>query len=83
MISKLFGCVRSVMILFIVVSSVLLAQNNHLQTFHKLVDKEWVGHYVDSEDSHYVHRVKFEYILNGQAVKETKIVDELQFEMET
>jgi len=82
-ITKLSISVKSIMILFIIASSVSLAQNSHLQTFHKLVDKEWVGHYVDSEDSHYVHKVKFEYILNGQAVKETKIVDELQFEMET
>ncbi len=83
MITKLSISVKSIMILFIIASSVSLAQNSHLETFHKLVDKEWVGHYVDSEDSHYVHKVKFEYILNGQAVKETKIVDELQFEMET
>ncbi len=41
------------------------------------------GHYSNPEDSHYVHQLKFESILEGNAVILTKKVEELGFEMHT
>jgi hypothetical protein len=70
-------------VLVLTLSSTAFAQNEHLKLFHKIVDKDWVGHYVESEDSHYVHKLNFEFILDGNAIVETKKVDELGFEMIT
>lgn len=60
-----------------------LAQLMPIQIFDSFVDKNWEGHYVGSEDSIYLHQIKWDYILDSMAVKETKIVAELNFEMET
>ncbi len=54
-----------------------------LEVFGPLVGQTWVGHYSNPEDSHYVHVLRFETILDGRAVRMSKNVDELFFELET
>lgn len=60
-----------------------IAQLAGLQIFERYVNKSWEGHYMNSEDSIYLHQIKWDYVLDSMAVKETKIVAELNFEMET
>lgn len=59
------------------------AQTTAFEIFKPLTGKVWEGHYVDSEDSVYTHHVEWHYLLGSRAVKEVKIVDELDFLMET
>ena len=75
--------IKNCMLLFILLSSTCLSQGNSLQIFNQFIGKNWTGHYIDSEDSLYVHKIKWENILNSKGVKETKNVAELGFEMET
>lgn len=59
------------------------SQNQLEDMFKQLVNKEWEGHYVNSEDSVYTHQLRFEYTLAKKVVKEMKDVPELDFHMET
>lgn len=59
------------------------AQSSSLQIFEQFMDKNWTGHYMNSEDSGLVHSISWEYILNEKGVKETKSVPEVGFKMET
>jgi len=59
------------------------AQSGSLQIFEQFIDKDWTVHYIDSEDSALTHKIYWEYILNSKGVKETKVVPEVGFKMET
>lgn len=41
------------------------------------------GHYANPEDSHYLHKLRFDFILDGHTLVLSKEVTELNFEMET
>jgi len=56
---------------------------DNLAILGPFIGETFVGHYSNPEDSHYVHVVTFEPILDGQAVRMSKTVDELSFAMET
>lgn len=60
-----------------------LAQNNPMQVFEQYMNKCWEGHYVGSEDSVYIHEIKWEFLLDSMAVMESKEVGELGFKMKT
>lgn len=59
------------------------SQNNPLAIFNDLIDKEWIGHYHNSEDSNLVHILIWHYDLDKKIVKAIKTVPELKFKMET
>jgi len=65
--------------------NVLYSQESEsdLSVYYNLLNKTWVGHYVESEDSALVHVISWQPILKGNAIKELKRVTELEFEMET
>lgn len=74
----------NVILLFvIIIGSRSFAQNTSLQFFEPYCDKSWTGNYINSEDSAYVHLIRWEYFLDSKFVKETKTVPELGFKMET
>jgi len=54
-----------------------------LSIFEDFTDKEWVGHYQNSEDSNLIHIIKWEYDLDKHVVNMIKTVPELDFRMET
>ena len=54
-----------------------------LAIFNDYVDKEWVGHYVGSEDSIYTHYISWKFDKNDNSVKETKNVPELGYHQKT
>ena len=51
--------------------------------FDDFVNKEWTGHYMNSEDSNIVHQIKWEKTLDTKVIKEIKIAPEVSFEMHT
>lgn len=57
--------------------------DNRLAILQPLIDREWVGHYVGSADSSLTHKVHWETILDGKAVKKTKSVPDADFEGHT
>ena len=63
-------------------STVAHGQNN-LTIFDDFIDKVWIGHYQDSEDSLIIHTIKWNYDLNKQVIKEIKVVPEVSFYCET
>lgn len=75
-----------------VIALILFMQNNivysqedesPLSAYNNYLNKIWVGHFVDSEDSALVHQISWEPILKGNAIKEIKRVPGLSFVMET
>lgn len=68
---------------FFILNSACLAQSNPFQIFEPLTGKAWQGHYVGSEDSIYLHQIRWEYQLDSMVVVETKEVPELNFKMIT
>jgi hypothetical protein len=57
--------------------------DENMAIFGSFVGHSFVGHYSNPEDSHYVHVLKIEPTLDGHAVRISKNVEELSFEMET
>ena len=54
-----------------------------LSIFKPIAGKVWLGHYDDSETSHFNHLMKWTPILEGKAIRARKEVPELDFSMET
>ncbi len=54
-----------------------------LAIFNDYVDKEWVGHYVGSEDSIYTHYISWTFEKKDKAVTEIKNVPELGYHQKT
>lgn len=79
---KNFAVVLSCVLLVLSLESTS-GQENQLSAFENLTAHDWIGHYVDSEDSNLTHNVTFEYHLGSRAVVQKKIVPEIGFEMET
>ena len=50
-------------IIFLLNTTVIYSQNN-LTIFDDFIDKVWIGHYQDSEDSLIIHTIKWNYDLN-------------------
>ncbi|MCK5079732.1 MAG: hypothetical protein KAR09_07290 [Bacteroidales bacterium] len=78
-----FTLVSSFLVPLLFSSVPCAAQNNSIDIFKPLTGKNWEGHFVNSEDSIYTHHIKWEYMPGFKAVKETKSVPDLGFEMET
>lgn len=57
--------------------------DNRLAVLQPLLGQEWIGHYVDSPDSHLTHTVRWENILDGTAVLKTKSVPDANFVSQT
>jgi hypothetical protein len=57
--------------------------HGRLEFLQPLVGQKWLGHYSDPESAHLNHYLEWESSLEGQAVKVTKRVPELNFIMET
>ena len=57
--------------------------SDHLAFLQPLIGKAWLGHYDNPEDAHFDHHIVWDPILEGQAVRATKEVPELNFTMET
>lgn len=75
----------SAILIMLTLRSTGFCQNieKELAIFNDFVDKEWVGHYVDSEDSIYIHYISWKFDQNNKAVKESKNVPELGYHQET
>lgn len=71
------------MSIFMIAAISAKSQTKPLDLFKPLIGKVWEGHYVNSEDSIYTHHIEWIYLLGSRAVKESKIVDELDFVMDT
>lgn len=56
---EFYKYIFNIIILLLSVNSNIRSQNYLLKIFQKLVDKEWIGHYVESEDSHLVHLIEY------------------------
>lgn len=54
-----------------------------LAIFNNYINKDWVGHYVDSEDSIYKHYIRWTFDKKNKAVIETKNVPELGYYQKT
>lgn len=54
-----------------------------LAIFNNYINKDWVGHYIDSEDSIYKHYISWKFDKKNKAVIETKNVPELGYHQET
>lgn len=80
---RLIAIITIIIIISCVTGISANAQSDALDIFNPLTGKVWKGHYVDSEDSIYTHLIEWEYLLGSKAVKETKTVDELDFQMIT
>lgn len=50
-----------------------------LEFLAPLINRTWVGHFVGPADSTLTHRVRWEPILDGKAVRRTKLVPEASF----
>lgn len=50
-----------------------------LEFLAPLINRTWIGHFVGSADSTLTHRVRWDAILDGQAVRRTKFVPEVGF----
>jgi hypothetical protein len=59
------------------------SQKEQLKFFEVFMDHQWKGHYINSEDSALLHELSWEYGLDSSYVKQTKIVQEVDFKMET
>jgi hypothetical protein len=57
--------------------------SDHLSFIHQLIGKAWLGHYDNPDDAHLNHHQRWEPILEGQAVRATKRVPEVNFTKET
>ncbi|UCG52809.1 MAG: hypothetical protein JSW58_04450 [Candidatus Latescibacterota bacterium] len=57
--------------------------DEHLRMLKRLTGATWVGHFVNSSDSELTHVIRWEPILNGNAIRSTKDVAALDFKMET
>lgn len=53
--------------------------DSRLKFLAPLVGRDWVGHFVGSADSTLTHRVRWEAILDGRAVKRVKTVPQANF----
>ncbi len=51
-------------------------------SFEPFLNRTWVGHFVDSPDSNLTHILRWESILDGQAIRKIKEVPEVDFSME-
>ncbi len=78
---KILSIVQLIIALFIITSP--LYGQSDLTIFDDFIGKEWTGHFQNSEDSLLVHKIEWEYDLNKQVVKETKVVPEVSFQSET
>jgi len=77
-------CLRGVFVLIMLPAAVLSGTAGGLiEIFEPLFGVEWTGHYQNSEDSSLTHIIKFDPILDGTAVRETKKVPEANFIKET
>ncbi len=79
-------CAALMVLALIVVSVVPVAGqelDDNMAIFGSFVGHSFVGHYSNPEDSHYVHVLRIEPTLDGHAVRISKNVEELSFEMET
>ena len=79
-----FLLLSSILIIFIFQNSGF-CQNieKELAIFQDYIDKEWVGHYVGSEDSDYTHVISWKFIKKDNSVNEIKNVPELGYHQET
>ena len=53
--------------------------DGRLEFLAPIINRTWVGHFVGSADSTLTHRVRWEPILDGKAVRRTKSVPEAGF----
>lgn len=67
------------LLIFIVIS----LRANELSVFNDLIDTKWTGHYQNSDDSLLTHMISWEFDLNKEIIKETKIVSEVNFHSQT
>ena len=57
--------------------------SDHLSFLEPLIGYEWTGHYATDADAEFTHVLTWESVLDGQAVRSVKRVDEASFLMET
>lgn len=76
--------IRSLLItLLLLISSAAFSQNECLDIFKPFIGEEWIGHYMNSEDSALIHYITWTYCLDNNYVKMVKEVPEVNFKMET